>query len=201
MSHIKKEAAPCAASQNHQSPTPTAAPSQSPGPGTAPGACTGTNAPGGRMEQAPTCECMTCTCDGCHEECFGHCHGCGKPVRSCNSFQTGGEKRLVRPADAGGSKLYLKKDSPLVYRFSGSGQFQFWLFNGKQEWKPSDFLNLTYARENRENLKPPSRWLDEYAAAHGWREITQEEFDAMCKNMNAPTAAAAATTEGPAAEA
>lgn len=152
------------------------------------------------MEQAPTCECMTCTCTGCHEECFGHCHGCGKPVRSCNSFQTEGEKNLVRPADAGGSKLYLKKDSPLVYRFGGTGQFQFWLFSGKQEWKPSDFLNQTYARENRENLKPPSQWLDEYAAAHGFREITQKEFDAMCKNMNAPTAVAAATTEGPAAE-
>lgn len=46
----EKEAAPCAASPNPQSPTPTAAPSQSPGPGTAHGACTGTIAPGGRME-------------------------------------------------------------------------------------------------------------------------------------------------------
>lgn len=46
----EKETTPCAASPNHQSPTPTAAPSKSPGPGTAPGACTGTNAPGGRME-------------------------------------------------------------------------------------------------------------------------------------------------------
>lgn len=98
------------------------------------------------------------------------------------------------------SKLYFKKAAYLVYRFSETGQFQFWLFSGKPEWKPSDFLNLTYARQNRENLKPPSQWLAEYADSHEWPEITQKEFDEMCKNMNAPTAAAAATTAAPAAE-
>lgn len=149
----KKEAAPCAASPNPQSPIPTAAPSQSPSPGTAPGASTGTTAPGGKT---------------------------GTPD---------------------GSKLYFKEDAYLVYRFSGTGRFQFWLFSGHQEWKSSDFLNQTYARENRETLNPPSQWLDEYAAAQGWPEITQKEFDAMCKNMNAQTAAAAATTAAPAAEA
>ena len=50
----KKEATPCAASPNPQSPTPTAAPSQSPGPATAHGACTGMNAPGGQMYSAKT---------------------------------------------------------------------------------------------------------------------------------------------------
>lgn len=147
----KKEAAPCAASQNPQSPTPAAAPSQSPSPGTAPGACTGTIAPGGKTEPP-------------------------------------------------GSKLYFKKSVSLVYRFSETGQFQFWLFSGKPEWKTSDFLNWTYARENKETLKPPSQWLAEYADSHEWPEITQKEFDEMCKNMNAPTAAAAATTAAPAAE-
>lgn len=99
-----------------------------------------------------------------------------------------------------GRKLYFKKTASLVYRFSGTGRFQFWLFSGHQEWKSSDFLNQTYARENRETLNPPSQWLDEYAAAQGWPEITQKEFDAMCKIMNAPTADAVATTAAPAAE-
>lgn len=38
------------------------------------------------------CLCITCTCTGCHEECFGHCNACGDPTTDCNSYQTGGEK-------------------------------------------------------------------------------------------------------------
>ena len=40
------------------------------------------------------CLCASCTCTGCHEECFGACNGCGHPVDHCNSYQTEGEKRL-----------------------------------------------------------------------------------------------------------
>ena len=46
------------------------------------------------VEDSPACLCETCTCTGCHEECYGHCHGCGHPVDHCNSYQTEGEKRL-----------------------------------------------------------------------------------------------------------
>lgn len=38
------------------------------------------------------CLCITCTCTGCHEECFGHCNACGGPTTDCNSYQTDGEK-------------------------------------------------------------------------------------------------------------
>lgn len=38
------------------------------------------------------CLCITCTCTGCHEECFGHCNACGDPTTDCNSYQTDGEK-------------------------------------------------------------------------------------------------------------
>lgn len=41
-----------------------------------------------------TCLCVTCTCTGCHEACFGHCRGCGEPVDACNSYQTEGAKGL-----------------------------------------------------------------------------------------------------------
>lgn len=52
-------------------------------------------------EPSKTCLCETCTCAGCHEDCFGHCQGCGHPVDHCNSYQTGGEKRLrAEPASA-----------------------------------------------------------------------------------------------------
>lgn len=43
---------------------------------------------------ASACLCENCTCTGCHEDCFGHCKGCGHPVDHCNSYQTVGEKRL-----------------------------------------------------------------------------------------------------------
>lgn len=46
------------------------------------------------VEDSPACLCLNCTCTGCHEECYGHCHGCGHPVDHCNSYQTEGEKRL-----------------------------------------------------------------------------------------------------------
>lgn len=46
------------------------------------------------VEDSPACLCVNCTCTGCHEECYGHCHGCGHPVDHCNSYQTEGEKRL-----------------------------------------------------------------------------------------------------------
>ena len=46
------------------------------------------------VEESPACLCETCTCTGCHEDCYGHCHGCGHPVDHCNSYQTEGEKRL-----------------------------------------------------------------------------------------------------------
>lgn len=40
------------------------------------------------------CKCVTCTCTGCHTECFGSCKHCGSPTKHCNSYQTGGEKML-----------------------------------------------------------------------------------------------------------
>lgn len=46
------------------------------------------------VEESPACLCETCTCTGCHEDCYGHCHGCGHPVDHCNSYQTEGEKGL-----------------------------------------------------------------------------------------------------------
>ena len=46
------------------------------------------------VEGSPACLCVNCTCTGCHEECFGHCKGCGHPVDHCNSYQTEGEKFL-----------------------------------------------------------------------------------------------------------
>lgn len=52
-------------------------------------------------EPSKTCLCETCTCTGCHEDCFGHCQGCGHPTDHCNSYQTDGEKRLrAEPASA-----------------------------------------------------------------------------------------------------
>lgn len=45
------------------------------------------------------CLCASCTCTGCHETCFGHCHDCGNPVHECNSFQTEGEKRILVDSD------------------------------------------------------------------------------------------------------
>lgn len=52
-------------------------------------------------EPASACLCETYTCTGCHEDCFGHCKGCGHPVDHCNSYQTEGEKRLrAGPASA-----------------------------------------------------------------------------------------------------
>lgn len=51
--------------------------------------------------ESPACLCETCTCTGCHEDCFGHCKGCGHPVDHCNSYQTEGEKGLrAEPASA-----------------------------------------------------------------------------------------------------
>ena len=53
------------------------------------------------VEEKPACLCETCTCTGCHEDCFGHCKGCGHPVDHCNSYQTEGEKGLrAEPASA-----------------------------------------------------------------------------------------------------
>lgn len=46
------------------------------------------------VEESPACLCVNCTCTGCHEECFGHCKGCGHPVDHCNSYQTEGKKGL-----------------------------------------------------------------------------------------------------------
>lgn len=45
------------------------------------------------------CLCASCTCTGCHETCFGHCHDCGNPVHECNSFQAEGEKRILVDSD------------------------------------------------------------------------------------------------------
>ena len=53
------------------------------------------------VEEKPACLCVNCTCTGCHEDCFGHCKGCGHPVDHCNSYQTEGEKGLrAEPASA-----------------------------------------------------------------------------------------------------
>lgn len=41
------------------------------------------------------CLCVSCTCTGCHTECYGHCNGCGNPVDTCNSYQTGGKKHVT----------------------------------------------------------------------------------------------------------
>lgn len=43
-------------------------------------------------KENPACLCVNCTCTGCHEECYGHCHGCGHLVDHCNSYQDEGEK-------------------------------------------------------------------------------------------------------------
>lgn len=47
-----------------------------------------------QMSETKRCKCVDCTCTGCHEECFGHCCGCGHAVQDCNSYQTGGEKYI-----------------------------------------------------------------------------------------------------------
>ena len=53
------------------------------------------------VEEKSACLCVNCTCTGCHEDCFGHCKGCGHPVDHCNSYQTEGEKGLrAEPASA-----------------------------------------------------------------------------------------------------
>lgn len=53
------------------------------------------------FEESPACLCETCTCTGCHEDCFGHCKGCGHPVDHCNSYQPEGKKGLrAEPASA-----------------------------------------------------------------------------------------------------
>lgn len=46
------------------------------------------------VEGSPACLCVNCTCTGCHEDCYGHCHGCGHPVDHCNSYQTEDKKGL-----------------------------------------------------------------------------------------------------------
>lgn len=45
-------------------------------------------------EETADCLCSTCTCTGCHENCFHNCTACGNPVTECNSYQTEGEKSL-----------------------------------------------------------------------------------------------------------
>ena len=42
--------------------------------------------------KAQPCQCATCTCTGCHEQCFGNCTDCGSPTTDCNSYQTDGQK-------------------------------------------------------------------------------------------------------------
>ena len=42
--------------------------------------------------KAQPCQCATCTCTGCHEQCFGNCTDCGDPTTDCNSYQTDGQK-------------------------------------------------------------------------------------------------------------
>lgn len=42
--------------------------------------------------KAKPCQCSTCTCTGCHEQCFGNCTDCGSPTTDCNSYQTDGQK-------------------------------------------------------------------------------------------------------------
>ena len=44
------------------------------------------------QKESTACLCVNCTCTGCHEECYGHCHGCGHLVDHCNSYQDEGEK-------------------------------------------------------------------------------------------------------------
>lgn len=52
------------------------------------------------VDESPACLCVNCTCTGCHEECFGHCKGCGHPVDHCNSYQTEGKKGLRQNKEA-----------------------------------------------------------------------------------------------------
>lgn len=80
------------------------------------------------------CQCVTCTCTGCHEACFGHCQGCGNPTSDCNNYQTGGEKFLPEvpvtldeaidrpePPDksAAGEALATVADAPPAFDYSG----------------------------------------------------------------------------------
>lgn len=45
-----------------------------------------------RCKNTQPCQCATCTCTGCHEQCFGNCTDCGSPTTDCNSYQTDGQK-------------------------------------------------------------------------------------------------------------
>lgn len=45
-----------------------------------------------RCKNTQPCQCSTCTCTGCHEQCFGNCTDCGSPTTDCNSYQTDGQK-------------------------------------------------------------------------------------------------------------
>lgn len=45
-----------------------------------------------RCKNTQPCQCSTCTCTGCHEQCFGNCTDCGAPTTDCNSYQTDGQK-------------------------------------------------------------------------------------------------------------
>lgn len=45
-----------------------------------------------RCKNTQPCQCSTCTCTGCHEQCFGNCTDCGAPTTDCNIYQTDGQK-------------------------------------------------------------------------------------------------------------
>lgn len=55
--------------------------------------------------EADICLCTDCTCTGCHEDCYKHCHGCGKPVTECNAYQTEGEKNPCKELVGNSDKL------------------------------------------------------------------------------------------------
>ena len=66
------------------------------------------------------CLCVTCTCTGCHDACFGHCQGCGKPTTHCNSYQTEGMKQISNAPDNAAPAVATPQD-PALPAFDYSG--------------------------------------------------------------------------------
>jgi ParB-like chromosome segregation protein Spo0J len=54
--------------------------------------------------ESSECLCASCTCTGCHTDCFGHCHQCGDKTEHCNSYQTDGAKRISPAPTEGGTR-------------------------------------------------------------------------------------------------
>lgn len=88
------------------------------------------------------------------------------------------------------SKLYLNSQKSAAYRCSPEGTLQFYLFSGRPKWMTSLHL-VEQRKKNNPDKPPPAQWLDWWAGVNlGWTEITQKEFDDMCKVHAMPANAA-----------